>query len=249
MFIAASTGSYSDLEFDQACGQIADLGFDRLELTLATDVEIPGLTPGEIASDPEKAVLRVREASRLSLCALNITSDLDASLYPGLFKFAKLLKITQVTIPSLELGAPFNDETDRLKKLVILATQEGIRLSLKTQIGRLTEDPHTAVELCQAVKGLWLTLDPSHFACGPYRGQSYEMVYEYTSHVHLRDSTPDQLQVPVGLGEIDYSRIITQLKNFDYNRAFSVDLIPALAEKEARDLEMRRLRMLLESLL
>ncbi len=247
MFIAASTGSYSDLDFDQACRQIADLGYDRLELTV--DEGIPDLSPTRIASDPEKAVLRVREASRLSACAINVVSDIDIPLYPGLFKFAKLLKITQVTIPSLELGAPFNDETDRLKKLVVLATQEGIRLSLKTQIGRLTEDPHTAVELCQAVKGLWLTLDPSHFACGPYRSQNYDMVYEYTSHVHLRDSTPDQLQVPVGLGEIDYNRIITQLKIFNYNRAFSVDLIPALADKKSRDLEMRRLRMLLESLL
>lgn len=247
MFIAASTGSYSDLDFDQACRQITDLGYDRIELTMEEGG--PDLSPSQIATDPEKAVLRVREASRLSVCALNIVSDIDASLYPGLFKFAKLLKITQVTMPSLELGTPFNDETDRLKKLVAQATQEGIRLSLKTQIGRLTEDPHTAVELCQAVRGLWLALDPSHFACGPYRSQNYDMVYEYTSHVHLRDSTPDQLQVPVGLGEIDYNRVITQLKTFDYNRAFSVDLIPALADKESRDLEMRRLRMLIESLL
>ncbi len=247
MFIAASTGSYSDLEFDQACRQISDLGYDRIELTLEEGGT--ALSPSQIAADPEKAVHLAREASRLSVCALNVVSDIDPSLFPGLFKFAKLLKITQVTMPSLELGAPFNDETDRMKKLVTQAIQEGIRLSLKTQIGRLTEDPHTAVELCQAVKGLWLTLDPSHFTCGPYRGQNYDMVYEYTSHVHLRDSTPDQLQIPVGLGEIDYNRIITQLKTFDYNRAFSVDLIPSLADKEARDLELRRLRMLLESLL
>ena len=247
MFIAASTGCFSDLEFESACQQIADLEYDRIELTLTETSK--DFSVSSIAADPEAAVLRSRQASRLSICALNITSDIDVSLYPGLFEYAKLLKVTQVTIPSLELGAPFNDETDRLKHLVSLAIQEGIRLSLKTQIGRLTEDPHTAVELCQAVKGLGLTLDPSHFACGPYRSQNYDMVFEYTSHVHFRDSTPDKLQIPVGLGEIDYNRIITQLKACDYNRAFSVDLIPSLTEEGTRDLEMRRLRMLLESLL
>lgn len=247
MFIAATTGCFSDMEFRQACKQITDLEYDRIELTLSE--ESGDFSPQRIAADPESAVIRSREVNRLSICALNIVSDIDMSLFPGLFKFSKLLKVAQVTMPSLELGAPFNDETDRLKKLVTLATQEGVRLSLKTQIGRLTEDPHTAVELCRAVKGLGLTLDPSHFACGPYRGQNYDMVFEYTSHVHIRDSTPDKLQIPVGLGEIDYNRIITQLKACNYNRAFSVDLIPSLTDKDSRDLEMRRLRMLLESLL
>ena len=247
MFIAATTGSFRDLDFQQACKQITGLEYDRIELTLEEGSK--NLSPSQLAADPETSAIRIRETTRLSICALNIISDIDVSLYPGLFKLAKFLKVTQVTIPSLELGAPFNDETDRLKSLVELATREGIRLSIKTQIGRLTQDPHTAVELCQAVKGLWLTLDPSHFSCGPHRGQDYDMVYEYTSHVHLRDSTPDKLQISVGLGEIDYNRIITQLKALNYNRAFSIDLIPELTDNETRDLEMRRLRMLIESLL
>lgn len=246
MFIAASTGCFSDLTFEQACKQIADLEFDGIELELD---EAGHLKPDEVAADPEAAVFRCRDATRLTICALNVVSEPDVKIFPGLFTFAKLLKITQVTIPSLELGTPFNDETDRLKRLVAMATQDGIRLSLKTQIGRLTEDPHTAVELCRAVKGLGLTLDPSHYMCGPYRNQNIDMVYEYTTHVHFRDSTPDQLQVPVGLGEIDYSRVISQLKRFDYRRAFSVELIPSAMESDARGLELRKLRMLLESLL
>ena len=246
MFIAATTGCFADLDFEAACKQIADLEYDAIELTLDAAGHFQ---PAEVSADPEAAALRTREATRLSLCALNVTSDIPLKLFPGLFAFAKLLKITQVTIPSLELGMPFNDETDRLKKLVTLATQDGIRLAIKTQKGRMTEDPHSAVELCRAVKGLGLTYDPSHFLCGPYRTQNHDMVFEYTTHVHFRDSTPDSLQVPVGLGEIDYSRVITQLKRFDYRRAFAVDLIPTELKNMNRGLEMRKLRMLLESLL
>ncbi|MCA8982749.1 MAG: TIM barrel protein [Planctomycetaceae bacterium] len=246
MFIAATTGCYSDLTFELACQQIADLEYDAIELSLHADGH---LSPETVSADPEAAVLRCRDATRLSLCAIHVVSELDRAHFPGLFKFAKLLKVTQVTIPALELGTPFNDETDRLKYLVNLATQDGIRLSLKTEVGRLTEDPHTAVELCRTVKGLGLTLDPSHYTLGPYRGQNYDMVFDFTTHVHFRDSTADQLQVPVGLGEIDYSRIISQLKRLDYRRAFSVDLISTEIPAETRGLEMRKLRMLLESLL
>jgi len=246
VFIAATTGCFADQDFEQACQQIADLEYDGIELTLN---EQGHLKPSEVSGDPDAAAYRCRDATRLSISAINIVSELPTDAFPGIFAFAKLLKVAQVTIPSLELGTPFNDETDRLKKLVALATQDSIRLSLKTQIGRLTEDPHTAVELCRAVKGLGLTLDPSHYTSGPYRGQDYDMVYEFTTHVHFRDSTAEDIQVPVGLGEIDYSRVITQLRRFDYRRTFSVDLIPEKLEKGSRGLEMRKLRMLLESLM
>ena len=53
----------------------------------------------------------------------------------------------------------------------------------------------------------------------------------------------------VGLGEVDYNRLITQLKKAGYNRALSVELIPQFTDPATRPLEMRKLRMLLDSLL
>jgi len=247
VFISASTGCYSDLGFENACQQLADLEYDRIEITIGNSHD--DFPIGELVAEPDATVTRVKNATRLSICGINVNSEIPQEDFAGLFKFAKLMKVTQVTIPSLELGTPFNDETDRLKHLVTLATQDGIRLSLKTEIGRLTEDPHTAVELCKTVKGLGVTLDPTHYTTGPHRNQDFEIVCPYTTHVHFRDSTPDQMQVPVGLGEIDYSRIITSLKRFDYRRAFSVDLLPEVSNVKERGLEMRKLRMLLETLL
>ncbi|MCA8987280.1 MAG: sugar phosphate isomerase/epimerase [Planctomycetaceae bacterium] len=247
MFIAATTGSFANLSFEAACTQIADLEFDRIEITFSSPEA--DFSVDSIVADVDAAMLRCRNSTRLSICAFNITYDLPLDHFPALFKLAKLIKVSQVTIPSLELGTPFNDETDRLKQLVHQATQDGIRLSLKTENGRLTEDPLTAVELCKTVKGLGITLDPSHYTTGPHRNQDYDIVLPYTTHVHFRDSTPDQFQVPVGLGEIDYSRVMTGLKRFDYRRVFSVDLVPEGMAQDAIGLEMRKLRMLLETLL
>ena len=68
-------------------------------------------------------------------------------------------------------------------------------------------------------------------------------------HVQLRDSSPTELQVPGGLGEVDYNRIISTLRHEGFGRTLSVDLLPRTMEGEERLLEMRKLRLLLETLL
>ena len=75
-------------------------------------------------------------------------------------------------------------------------------------------------------------------------------MFPHVYHVQLRDSTAKQLQVQVGLGELDYSRLISQLRKENYERILSVELLPELYDSEInRLLEMRKLRMLLETLL
>ena len=76
----------------------------------------------------------------------------------------------------------------------------------------MTQDPDTAVVLCDNVKGLRLTLDPSHYITGPHQGGNIDKVMKYVQHVHLRDSTKDKLHVRVGQGEIDYGKLIQQLE-------------------------------------
>ena len=68
-----------------------------------------------------------------------------------------------------------------------------------THIGTLTENPDTAVELCQRVPGLGLTLDPSHFIAGPNQGRNFDHVFPHVRHVHLRDTGrgPNQFQIRV----------------------------------------------------
>ena len=69
----------------------------------------------------------------------------------------------------------------------------------------------------------------------------------YFQAVYLRDSTKDDLQVRVGQGVIDYGKLINQLRKLKYDRALIVDIEP----KDDIDHmgEMRKMRLLLESLL
>lgn len=247
MFVAVSTRSFSDLAFDDACAQAFDLQFDRIELWM--DDRSGHLTASEVASDPDQFVVRYREATRLSPAAITIAHDLPPDRLRGITKAAKQLRIAQVSLPASDLGTPFNSEIERLRELAFVAAQDGVRLSIRTQRGTLAEDPHTAIELCQAVSGLGVTLDPSHFLRQTSPERAIDLVAPYTYHVLLRDSTADALQVQVGLGELDYSRLITQLRRSGYDRALSIELLPELLSDLQRPLELRKMRMLLESLL
>ena len=152
-----------------------------------------------------------------------------------------------ITVRSAELGTPYNAEVERLRTMVAIASLEGVRVGLLTEVGRMTQDPATAVVLCDNVKGLGITLDPSHYICGPHRGDSYDQVFSHVYHVRLRDTSKDQLQVRIGQGLIEYGKLISQLARVRYDRALSVDIVPV--EGVDQFAEMRKMRLLLESLL
>lgn len=248
MFVAASTHCFSELPFKDACSQIGDLGFDKIELWFDPDGK--HLDAAAVSGDPERFAAGFREITRLTPIALWLTDpEAKPAMLKGLAKAAKLLRVAQLSVVASPVGTPFNTEVDRLRAYAAAVNPDGIRLSIKTRAGDLTEDPHTAVELCRAVKGLGLTLDPSYYICGPNAGRDWDVVYPYVYHAHLRDTTPEDVQVPVGLGEIDYSRLITKLQREKHDPVLSVELLPEHTDHETRQLEMRKLRMLLETLL
>ncbi|MFN8707848.1 MAG: sugar phosphate isomerase/epimerase family protein [Planctomyces sp.] len=247
MHIAASTRSLWDLAFPAACLQIQNLGFDKIEIWLNESYE--QLKPSQVARDPEGIAAQMRDASRLAAAALFLESEVDLATFRGVLEFAKQLRVAQLTIEASPKGTPFNSEIDRLRERNSACQQEGIRLSILTKTGLLSEDPHTAVELCQSVKGLGITLDPSYFICRAGGVVDFDVVYPLVLHAHLRDTSVSELQVPGGLGEVDYNQIVNRLRQCRFQRSVSVDLLPATMTGEERLLELRKLRLLLESLL
>jgi sugar phosphate isomerase/epimerase len=209
------------------------------------------LKPSEVLADPEKAVFACRQIHRLTPVALSLDIEAPDSLYFHQFaaccQLAKAIKVVTMTVRSAELGTPFNAEVERLRELVALASREGVRVGLLTEIGRMSEDPDTVMVMCNNVKGLGVTLDPSHYICGPSKGGNYEQLMKYVYHLRLRDTTKDQLQVRVGQGEVEYGRLVNQLAKVHYDRALCVDILPTADTDQLT--EMRKVRLLLESLL
>ncbi len=249
MFVAATSRCYCNLPLDAALSRLVDLQFTAVEIMIH---EQGGhIKPSEVVVDLDRAVKLCRQTHRLTPIAFSFdttAAENDAyEQFAACCKLAKAAKVIAVTIRSSELGTPFNGEVERLRKLVSIATPEGVVVGLQTEAHRISQDPGTITVLCDNVKGLGVTLDPSHFICGPHGDGSYDELLKHVIHVRLRDTSKKEFQVRVGQGEIEYGRLITQLNRVKYNRALCVDIEPkADIDQNA---EMRKIRLLLESLL
>lgn len=246
MIVAASTECFPDLPLPDVYEKLVDLEYTGVEVSI--DEEGPHLKPSEVHESLDKAIALCRDIHRLDMVAYKVAPAPGPDYYDhfqACCRLAKATKVASITVPSAELGTPFNEEVERLRKLVDLATEESIVVSIKSEIGCLTEDPATVVVLCDNVKGLGVALDPSHYVSGPHNKRGFDNLISYTYNVYLRDTSESELQVRVGQGEIDYGKLINQLSREKYARALTVHM------EELPDVEhvaeMRKLRLLLES--
>jgi sugar phosphate isomerase/epimerase len=249
VFVAATTECFLDLSLHDALERLADLEYTSVELAMFEDAD--QFKPSQITADVEKAAAICRNTRRLDVVAFDVRITAEKAghyeQFTAICKLAKAVKVVTLTVPSGELGTPFNEEVEHLRRLVDIATLHGVRVGLKSQIGRLSETPDNVVDLCDNVKGLGVTLDPSVYIYGPHQGRSIDKLMKYVYHLQLRDTNKKGFQVRVGQGEVEYGRLITQLLKLKYNRALCVNI----KEVEGVDHvgELRKLRLLLESLL
>jgi sugar phosphate isomerase/epimerase len=232
---------------------IGELEFSKLDV--AIHEQGPHLRPSEVAADVSLAAQRIRIGPSLSPAAFDVHLDAPTSgaclhQLRAICRLARLSTVSVISMPAASAGAGVDAEVERLSELLKLAQAEGIVLTVATRIGTLTEDPDTAVELCQRVRGLGLTLDPSHYIAGPHQGKNFDQVYPFVRHVHLRDTGrgPGQFQVRVGQGEIEYGRLVAQLSRCHYDRLLSVAIHDVADAPFAMEPEVRKLKYLLESL-
>ncbi len=246
MFVSASTECFPDLSLTDALDRLIDLEYTAVEFGLIESGN--QLKPSQVLADFDRAIKLCRDTHRLTPAGYAVDMPEGPDYYKqfaACCKLAKATKVVAVTVPAAELGTPFNAEIERLRELVRIAAIDGVLVGLKTEVGRLTENPDTALALCNNVTGLGITLDPSHYICGPHKGGNYDQLIKYVIHTHLRDTSKDKLQVRIGQGEVEYSKLISQLALVNYQRALSVHMAPMPDVDHAG--EMRKLRLLLES--
>ncbi len=254
MFVACSTLCFASKPLEAALRQIVELEFHKIDLAIHENG--PHLKPSRVAIDAEAVLHQLRNGPSLNIASLDIRfGELDAASlarqFAAICRFAKSLTVAVLTIPASARGTPLETEIARLKEMSALASAEGLVLSVLTESETLTCDPGAAAALCEAVPGLALTLDPSHFINGPHQADTFDELYPYVQNVHFRDSgrKPGEFQVRVGQGEIEYGKVVTQLERFGYDRGLTVAIHDRPDNTFDIELEVRKLKLLLESLL
>ncbi len=250
MFVAATTQCFPHLSLADAIEKLADLEFSHIEIGIHEDSN--HLKPSQVVENLQQAYAICNATRRLTVIGFSLEIEDEGEEYYQTFtsccELAKLSKIVTLTVPSGEHGTPFNEEVERYKRLVSIAEKHGVRVAMRSQVGHLSADPDTVSVICGHVKGLGLAIDPSQYHFGNSNPPNLDKLIAYVHNVYLRDSTPDKMQVRVGQGIIDYGKLINQLRKVGYNRALCVDIRPDEDPEIDHDGELRKLRLLLESL-
>lgn len=257
MFVACSTLCFAGESLEQALRLIAELEFDKFELAVVEDG--PHLKPSEIGENLDAAMVRLRRGPSLSPSSLFIDFGPADSIPPATLmkrfesncRLAKALGVAVLTVHAAPAGSPLDAEVRRLATLAGHASREGLVLSVLTHSESLSGDPAVALQLCKTIPTLGLTLDPSHFIQGPFRGADFDSLIPYAQNVHFRDTgkDPGAFQVRVGQGDVEYGKIVTQLQRCGYKRALTVSIVDRPENTFDREVEVRKLKLLLESLL
>jgi sugar phosphate isomerase/epimerase len=253
VYVACSTLCFARYPLDRALRIIGELDFSKVDVAIRE--QGPHLRPSEVAADVGLAGQHIRIGPSLTPAAFNVEFDApDQAEFERQVKaichLARLSMVSIITLPAASAGSGLDAEVKRLTWLVRLCESEGVAMTVETRMGTLTEMPEVAAELCERVPGLGLTLDPSHFIAGPNQAKSFDCVYPFVRHVHLRDTgrSPEQFQVRVGQGEVEYGRVISHLCRYHYSRLLSVEINDLADAPYPMETEVRKLKYLLESL-
>lgn len=252
MYVACSTLSFGRSTLEQALQTIREMQFAKADL--AIHEASPHISPSEVLTDGAKIAQRLK-AANLPLAAFHLEMSQSDPVHSratlrAVCRLARISTVPLLTVAAAPLGSDFDADTDRLCAWTKIAAAEGVMLSIETHSQTLTADPLGALELCRRIPGLGLTLDPSHYLAGPHGNCNYDALFPYVRHVRLRDTgpKPEDFQVRVGQGELEYGRIISQLEKFQYDRALTVDIRDVPDGPFPVEPEVRKLKYLLESL-
>ena len=219
------------------------LGISVMDLGNGADLD-----PDVVGANPEREAERVRSiGERLGMrfydafpqaTDKHITNSPDAEeyvhqreVYAGWIDFAAEVGLDGITLspgkywPGLSAESAFTRGRDQLVPLVEHAATRGVRLRIEPHVESVTWSPELALRMLDEVPGLSLTVDHSHFV---FHGMTYEQIavmHPYGTHWHARQAALGKLQTGFDDGEIDFARIVSDLKAADYNGIIALEVV------------------------
>ena len=251
MIIAGSSLLYSRLSFPRACQNLSELGFTAVDIAV-----IEGwahFDPSAVGNHIEATANEITNACEdagVQPVAFNAGTDTDTvgmeiEQIRSLAALAEEIGIEVITLQGGRSEDDIETDFDRFRHLVEAIDSFDVTLTVETHWGTHLEDPSIAAKYPENVPGLYLTIDPGHFAIGPHWDDGYGMLLEDVAHVHLRQAGDgwENVQVSPNDGKIDFEELLTGLEKTGYEDVVSVEYIDSLDGVDAEDAEVWATRM------
>jgi sugar phosphate isomerase/epimerase len=226
----------------QAAQIIRALGFERMDLGNAPDV-----VPAEAALHIEDTVAHLKSIqAQTGIRYIDIFPQLpqppnhpDAAerrlsrqLLGAWFEISARVGLQGVTLtpgrywPGYTAEQDFARAAEELRWAVAEGQKRGLLTRIEPHVSSVTWTPFLAVEMVQAVPGLTLTLDHSHFIFHDTPYEHIALMHPYGTHWHARQAKPGDICVPTSAGQIDFRRIVADLKTRGYEGTICLEFTP-----------------------
>lgn len=106
-----------------------------------------------------------------------------------------------------------------------IAAKVGITYGIEAHIGSICPDIAATRELLQAVRGLSLTLDYTHFVAEGILSRNIHPLLRFASHIHVRGGAPNRLQTPVSENQVDYEGMVRRLTKQGYSGFLALEYV------------------------
>lgn len=227
---------------EPALKTVADLGFKYADVMCLSWT--PHVNVDALVKDFETEAARVEKAladNKLKVSNLTFDAvetkpfDEYKTRFAAVVKLAVRLKAPLINIMAPSAKSDWADQVAKLKVIHKIAADQGIKLTLETHTGQLTEHPADAEKLCKEIPGLGLTLDPSHYYAGPNQGKSFDNLYPYVMNTGFRAGGMkwEDIQMKWGDGPIDFATIVRKLEARGYKGYYVVEYLEGLGKNDS----------------
>ena len=250
MQLSCTSASFSSLSFESAATVIGLLGLDLVDVDCYADSDhVPA---GAVAADPTAAAARIRRATEragLGVCQLFFTFGKDfadhAANSPSPAVRKKNERVTRamadcargcaargittlpgVVWPDLGPDRSFELAVQALRELVSVGEADGITLQVEPHLDSVADTPAKARALCEAVPGLRLALDYSHFLVQRYTPEEVHALLPLAGHFHARHASAGHLQTSARRSGLDFADIRQRLHRLNYRGDICLEFVP-----------------------
>jgi sugar phosphate isomerase/epimerase len=240
MELTCTSFSFPLLPFETSLRQIALLDIPNVDLGAHADG--PHLQPAAIEANPGRQadlVTRAVDAAGLGIADLFPTfgegfrdrpvnspdpavQAANRGRFQAFVEFCKRAGCPGITLlpgvvwPELGQERSFELARQALTELVDMGRGAGLRVSIEAHLESVVEQPEQALALVEAVPGLQLTLDYSHFIAGGVPAERIHPLLPHAGHFHARQAAPGHLQRPRRSGTIDFGDIVRRMRETGY---------------------------------
>ena len=130
-----------------------------------------------------------------------------------------------VTFADEAPASSWNRAVDELAWRVEQTQAHELIFGVEAHVGSIVSDPLTAAQLVEAVPGLTLTLDYTHFTRLGMADSEIEPLVKYASHFHVRGAREGRLQESFARNTIDYARVYAAMLETEYTGWIGIEYV------------------------